>query len=130
MGALLMIVRDIASFVVVLVIALLGFGEALYFILAPRADELDDGEPNPFETPQGALMAMTAMLLGDFETEHFADPASVAFFVIFNIMGGASVDGSRRVPFCCLLVACDCVRSRRRVTTRTPSLSLSLSLRQ
>ena len=54
--ALLMIVRDIASFVVVLVIALLGFGEALYFILAPRADELDDGEPHPFETPQLSLI--------------------------------------------------------------------------
>ena len=32
-------------------------------------------------------MAMTAMLLGDFETEHFADPTSVVFFVVFNIMG-------------------------------------------
>ena len=62
--ALLMIARDIAAFVVVLLIAVVGFGEALYFILAPRKG---DGADSPFDSPEDTLLVMVATLLGSFD---------------------------------------------------------------
>ena len=71
--ALLMIVRDIASFLVVLVIAVMGFGQALYFLLAPRAtdddgdgddDDARGGDDTPYQSHSETLVSMVALLLG------------------------------------------------------------------
>ena len=48
-----------------LLIAVVGFGEALYFILAPRKGDGDDDAP--FDSPEDTLLVMVATLLGSFD---------------------------------------------------------------
>ena len=89
---------DSAAFLLVLLIALVGFGEALYFLMAPGGAPMglaydagsagDDGAPDdPYASPQGMMMKMYAILLGEFDEAQYVNDWAFVMFVVFTLVG-------------------------------------------
>ena len=96
--ALRMTLFDSAAFLLVLLIALVGFGEALYFLMAPGGAPMgfaydagsagDDGAPDdPYASPQGMMMKMYAILLGEFDEAQYVNDWAFVMFVVFTLVG-------------------------------------------
>ena len=94
--ALQMIVVDSATFLVVLLISLVGFSEAHYFLTARRGasvtlhyshEDHDDEENDGKASPQGVLILMYSILLGEIDAAREFNDYAFLFFLAFTFIG-------------------------------------------
>uniref|UniRef100_A0A7R9UG60 Ion transport domain-containing protein n=1 Tax=Pinguiococcus pyrenoidosus TaxID=172671 RepID=A0A7R9UG60_9STRA len=93
------IMKDLVSFMAVLVISLVGFTSIMYILMRPRLDDAfgDDENQQPFNTVLETLLTSYRIFLGDFDRDWIDapdDPASrviacgvfVLFLMIMNVL--------------------------------------------